>query len=122
MQISYPRKMETNRALREVILSIVESNLKEAPHVVPNHQIVEKVFTSFQRAVYFSNGIYVELSDEEITIRISVNVSRECSLVRDLNDLQERIYLDIFQLTGLKVSAINILVKNIILEENKKTQ
>lgn len=122
MYSSYPRKFETDRALREVIVSIVETNINEDIHVELYNQFVEKVIASFQKKVYFSNGVYVELLNDLIIVRVFVNVYQNCSMVNELIKLQERIYLDVYELTGFKLTAINIIVKNLIMDETKKTQ
>lgn len=122
MQKFFPSKYETVRALREVILSIVETNLNETKYIEPFNQMVDKVFSSFQKTIYFSNGIYVGLIDEQIIVRISVNVYRAHSLVNDLLDLQKRIYDDVYELTGYKLNSIHIKVRSVIADENKKAQ
>jgi uncharacterized alkaline shock family protein YloU len=122
MEKSYGYKDETVRALREVILSIVETNLQEANQLTLHKQIVGKVFSSFQKTVYVSKGIQVEMVDERIIVRLTVNLYQGSSMINDLLELQNRIYDDVFQLIGYKLTSIHIKVKSILIDQNKKTQ
>lgn len=122
MEKFYTNKDETVRALREVILSIVETNLQEANYIEQHNQIVEKVFSSFQKTVYVSKGINVEIKDNQIIVKLTVNCYHGSSMINDLMKLQKRIYDDVFQLIGCKLNAIHIKVKSIFNDQNKKTQ
>jgi uncharacterized alkaline shock family protein YloU len=122
MEKFYTYKDETIRALREVILSVVETNLQEANHIEQHHQIVEKVFSSFQKTVYVSKGIHVEIVNNQIIVKLTVNVYLGSSMMNDLLELQKRIYDDVFQLIGYKLHCIHIKVRNIVNNQNKKTQ
>jgi uncharacterized alkaline shock family protein YloU len=122
MEKFYTYKDETIRALREVILSIVETNLQEANHIEQHNQIVEKVFSSFQKTVYVSKGIHVEIVNNQIIVKLTVNVYLGSSMMNDLLELQKRIYDDVFQLIGYKLHSIHIKVRNIVYNQNKKTQ
>jgi uncharacterized alkaline shock family protein YloU len=121
MEKFYTYKDETIRALREVILSIVETNLQEANHIEQHNQIVEKVFSSFQKTVYVSKGIHVEIVNNQIIVKLTVNVYLGSSMMNDLLELQKRIYDDVFQLIGYKLHSIHIKVRNIVYNQNKKT-
>lgn len=121
MEKFYTKKDETVRALREVILSIVETNLQEANHIEQHPQIVEKVFSSFQKSVYVSKGIQVEILDDQIFVKLTVNLYQGSSMINDLIELQKRIYDDVFQLIGYKLNGIHIKVKSILNDQNKKT-
>jgi uncharacterized alkaline shock family protein YloU len=122
MEKFYTNKEETVRALREVILSIVETNLQEVNHIEQHKQIVEKVFSSFQKTVYVSKGINVVIKDEQIIVKITVNCYQGSSMINELIKLQKQIYDDVFQLIGCKLNAIHIKVKGIFNDQNKKTQ
>jgi uncharacterized alkaline shock family protein YloU len=106
--------METKRALREIMLSIIETNLLESNNVDLQNQFVEKFLTSFQKKIYFSNGIYVELYDDNVIILLILNVYNPETMLNDLFQLQKQIVKDVEQLTGIKIKAINIKVKNIL--------
>jgi uncharacterized alkaline shock family protein YloU len=121
MEKYYTKNNETVRALREVILSIVETNLQDTNHMEQHNQIVEKVFSSFQKTVYVSKGIHVEIKDEQISVKLTVNLYQGSSMMDDLIELQNRIYDDVFQLLGYKLNAIHIKVKSILNAQNKKT-
>lgn len=121
MEKFYTIKDETVRALREVILTIVETNLQETNHIEPHNQIVEKVFSSFQKSVYVSKGIHVEIMNDEIKVKLTINLYHGCSMISDLVGLQQRIYDDVFQLLGYKLHTIHIKVKSILNVQNKKT-
>lgn len=121
MEKFYTKNDETVRALREVILSIVETNLQEANHIEQHTQIVEKVFSSFQKSVYVSKGIHVEILDDQLFVKLTVNLYQGSSMINDLIELQKRIYEDVFQLTGCKLNGIHIKVKSILNDQNKKT-
>lgn len=114
MEKFYTNKDETIRALREVILSIVETNLQESNYIEPHNQIVEKVFSSFQKTVYVSKGINVEIKDNQIIVKLTVNCYQGSSMLNDLIELQKQIYDDVFQLIGCKLNAIHIKVKKYI--------
>jgi uncharacterized alkaline shock family protein YloU len=105
--------MERKRALREIMLSIIETNILESKNVELQNQFVEKFLTSFQKKLYFSKGIYVELYDNVI-IHIILNVYNPATMLNDLFELQKKIVKDVEQLTGIKIKAINIKVKNIL--------
>jgi uncharacterized alkaline shock family protein YloU len=122
MEKFYTYKDETIRALREVIHSVVETNLQEANHIEQHNQFVEKVFSSFQKTVYVSKGIHVEIVNNQILVKLTVNVFLGSSMMNDLLELQKRIYDDVFQLIGYKLHGIHIKVRNIINTQNKKTQ
>ncbi|CAG9608669.1 Asp23/Gls24 family envelope stress response protein [Pseudoneobacillus rhizosphaerae] len=122
MEKFYTYKDETIRALREVIHSVVETNLQEANYIKQHNQFVEKVFSSFQKTVYVSKGIHVEIENNQIVVKLTVNVFLGSSLMNDLLELQKRIYDDVFQLIGYKLHGIHIKVRNIINTQNKKTQ
>lgn len=106
--------METKRALREIMLSIIETNILESNNVELQNQFVEKFLTSFQKKLYFSKGIYVELYDDNVIIHIILNVYNPATMLNDLLELQKQIVKDVEQLTGIKIKAINIKVKNIL--------
>jgi uncharacterized alkaline shock family protein YloU len=121
MEKFYTIKDETVRALREVILTIVETNLQETNYIEPHNQIVEKVFSSFQKSVYVSKGIHVEIMNDEIKVKLTINLYHGSSMISDLVGLQQRIYDDVFQLLGYKLHTIHIKVKSILNDQNKKT-
>lgn len=113
---NYPIEIETVRALREIIFTIAETNLNEEECIESNHQFVEKVISTFQKKVYSSNGIYVEFIENQFTLRLTVNVFQSNSIVKNLFELQKKIFNDVYRMTGFKITSINIFVKNIILE------
>jgi uncharacterized alkaline shock family protein YloU len=121
MEKFYTIKDETVRALREVILTIVETNLQETNHIEQHNQIVEKVFSSFQKSVYVSKGIHVVIMNDEIKVKLTINLYHGRSMINDLVELQKRIYDDVFQLLGYKLHTIHIKVKSILNDQNKKT-
>lgn len=126
----YPNKTETVRALKEIILTIVETNLLDAINIEPQRLFVwrkgssffpEEVLSSFQRKVFITNGIYVEIENGQIFIQLTVNVRQVETIIEDIKMLQKRIHEEVKEITGLKVAFIDIKVKNIIGEETKKT-
>lgn len=108
-----PCEMETSRALREVIFSIVEANIKEEKNISAQNHIVDKVFTSiYKNSAYYSNGIFVDIG-EKVNIQINVTITHNFCL-NDILNLQKKIYNDILELTGCEVSEINVKVKNFL--------
>lgn len=127
----YPTKTETVRALKEIILTIVETNLLDAINIKPQRQYVrkkvspfftEEMLTSFQKRMFITNGIYVEIENHQIFIQLTVNVKQVNTFMDDIKKLQKQIYEEVKEITGFNVSAIDIKVKNLIKEETKKTQ
>jgi uncharacterized alkaline shock family protein YloU len=114
MEKFYTNKEETVRALREVILSIVETNLQEANNIEQHNQIVKKVFSSFQKTIHVSKGINVEFKDDQINVKLTVNCCNGKSMIHELLKLQKQIYDDVLQLIGYKLNSIDISVKSII--------
>ncbi|WP_442599369.1 Asp23/Gls24 family envelope stress response protein [Neobacillus sp. D3-1R] len=110
----YPEKTETVRALKEIILTIVETNLSEMPNIEPHRQYMEEVLSSFQRKVILTNGIYVEMENSLIYIQLTVNVRSVDMFMNDIQELQKRIYEEVKDIIGFNVSSINIKVKYLI--------
>jgi uncharacterized alkaline shock family protein YloU len=108
-------KFETVRAFREIILTIVQVNLQEVKNIELNNKMTERLVTKFRKSKYSSNGIQVSISEEQIIVKVSLNVYEKIdSIVNVLLDLQTRIYEDVRELTGCKIHQICIDVKNII--------
>jgi uncharacterized alkaline shock family protein YloU len=109
------QKYETIRALREIILTIVQTNLQETNEIEANNKMTERLFTSFKKSVFSSNGIQVGISEELIIVKISVNIyEKTTSIVNLISKLQQRIYDDVKELTGCMVHQIFIKVNKII--------
>jgi uncharacterized alkaline shock family protein YloU len=108
-----PCEVETIRALREVIFSIVEANIKEEDNILTQNHLVDKVFTSFNKnQIYYSNGIAVDIGDK-VNIQLNVTISHNFCLDQIIN-LQKKIYDDILELTGCEVTEIKVKIKNFI--------
>jgi uncharacterized alkaline shock family protein YloU len=106
-----PYEIETSRALREIIFSIVEANIKEENNIMTQNHIVNKVFTSFNKnTAYYSNGISVDVG-ERVMIQINVIISQNFCLNQIIN-LQNKIYNDVLELTGCEVTEINVKIKS----------
>lgn len=113
----FSEKMETVRALREIIITIIETNLLEERNIKSHNQLVGEVISSFHKKLYYSNGIYVNMKEKQIFIQLTLDVFNKDSIMNDLMKLQKRIYQDVQQLTGIKVSSIDIKIKKIISDE-----
>lgn len=105
---------ETKRALREIIFTIIETNILDMENIELQNQLVEKILTSFQKKVYFSKGMFVELVNDKLNILIIVNVKGVSTIITDLIQLQKMIVKDVQKLTGIKLTAINIKVNNLM--------
>lgn len=73
-------------------------------------------------------GIYVEqdVKNRSVSIKVELNVYYGVSLPEKSEEIQEKIVSEITKLTGLHVSAVHVVFKNLLLErpslEDRQTQ
>jgi uncharacterized alkaline shock family protein YloU len=115
MKSMLPIMKETIRALHEIILIIIQTNINENPNLRVQDQLVGNIISALpRRKLFLSKGIHIELINDEIMIEINIDIFKSESMLADLAHLQEKIHQDIFQITGFQCKCININVKNII--------
>ena len=63
-------------------------------------------------------GIYVEqdVKNRSVSIKVELNVYYGVSLPEKSEEIQEKIVIEITKLTGLHVSAVHVVFKNLLLE------
>lgn len=66
-----------------------------------------------------SKGVKVELTEEHVSVDISLNIKYGYSIPSVCEEVQEKVQNAIENMTGLNVLDVNIKIAGVVLEENK---
>lgn len=97
-----------------IIYAIIESIIFEKPQFELSKNILQKIPSLINNNVHYTNGISISYYSEYMEVKINLNlIGNQGELINELRLLQEQIMNEVLQLTGIKISRVDIVISKI---------
>jgi uncharacterized alkaline shock family protein YloU len=89
---------------------------------LPGKNLIDSILGRDAKDRYTGINVEQDLEQHSVSIKVEVNIKYGLSIPEKSEEIQSKIIVEISKLTGLHVSCVHVIFKNLILEINNEKE